>query len=87
MQNFASLQISYTVFPTGAESIETPALRAIATGDGFLIQGLVPGEMLSVYNLQGQLIYRTARSRACTRPLYHSQRQTDGESSVLTGMG
>jgi hypothetical protein len=44
---------------TGTKSIETSVLRVIAVGDGFLIRGIVPGEMLSVYNIQGQLIYRT----------------------------
>jgi hypothetical protein len=53
-----SVEITYTVMPVGTESIETPALRAIVTGEGLRITGLIPGEMLSVYSIQGQLIYR-----------------------------
>ncbi|MDR1675370.1 MAG: hypothetical protein LBR86_02720 [Tannerella sp.] len=58
-----SVEITFMVTPTGTENIETSALRVIAVGDGFLIRGIVPGETLSVYNLHGQLIYRTDAAR------------------------
>ncbi|MDR2809340.1 MAG: T9SS type A sorting domain-containing protein, partial [Tannerellaceae bacterium] len=39
-------------------NVESSTLRVIATGDGFWITGLVPGETLSLYNMQGQLIHQ-----------------------------
>ncbi|MDR1561886.1 MAG: hypothetical protein LBS54_02205 [Dysgonamonadaceae bacterium] len=44
---------------TGIESHESPILRVISVGDGFLITGIVPGETLSIYNTQGQQIYNS----------------------------
>ncbi|MDR2764857.1 MAG: hypothetical protein LBB90_07490, partial [Tannerella sp.] len=59
-----SISIVYTVAPTGTENVESPALRVIATGDGFLITGLVSGETLNIYSIHGQLFYRSKANGA-----------------------
>ena len=66
---FAS--ITYTMTPTGTDGPESLALRAVATGDGFRIQGLVPGETLSVYNMQGQPVYTGIATAAEQRVPVH----------------
>ena len=44
--------------PTGIEDAEENPLAAQATDGGLLVSGLIPGEALSLYNLQGQLLFR-----------------------------
>jgi anti-sigma28 factor (negative regulator of flagellin synthesis) len=55
-----SVEISYTVRPVGISPnlSERGELRACATVGGLLISGLVPGESLTLYNMQGQLVYK-----------------------------
>jgi hypothetical protein len=45
--------------PTGVEDEEAPTLQVISTDDGFWITGIVPGEILNIYNIQGLLIHRS----------------------------
>jgi hypothetical protein len=40
------------------EEIEAKALHVYATDSGLQISGLVSGELLSIYNMQGQLFYK-----------------------------
>ncbi|MDR2805378.1 MAG: hypothetical protein LBB85_07025, partial [Dysgonamonadaceae bacterium] len=54
-----SINIAYTVRPVGTENVESSTLRVIAAGAGFRITGLIPGETLSLYNMQGQLIHQS----------------------------
>jgi hypothetical protein len=52
-----TVTITYTVTPTGIENVQSAKLQAISTGGGLQVRGLVQGEVLSIYNLSGQLVY------------------------------
>ncbi|MDR0833994.1 MAG: hypothetical protein LBN93_07435, partial [Candidatus Symbiothrix sp.] len=51
------ITITATVFPTGIENVQSAKLQAISTDGGLQVSGLVHGEMLSIYNTSGQLVY------------------------------
>jgi hypothetical protein len=51
-------QIGERALITGQENIENPALKAYITNGSLHVSGLNPGELLSIYNLTGQLIYK-----------------------------
>ncbi|MDR3269171.1 MAG: T9SS type A sorting domain-containing protein, partial [Tannerella sp.] len=51
-------EITYTVAPTATEEVASTALRAYAADGGLTISGLIPGESLTLYNMQGQLVYK-----------------------------
>ncbi|GAB6393889.1 MAG: Ig-like domain-containing protein [Bacteroidales bacterium] len=45
---------------TGTEEAASAALRITPAAGGLLVSGLTPGETLSIYTLQGQLIYQAS---------------------------
>jgi hypothetical protein len=50
-----------TVVTDIADNVETghaPSLHAVSTENGLRIKGLVPNDVFSIYNMQGQLVYR-----------------------------
>jgi hypothetical protein len=55
-----SAEITHTVTPTNTSPNPSDggALRASATDGGLLVSGLTPGESLTIYNMQGQLVYK-----------------------------
>ena len=48
----------YSVTPTGIESPQFAKLYAVSAGGGLQVHGLVPGEVLSIYNMSGQLQFK-----------------------------
>jgi hypothetical protein len=54
---------------TGVAETAGGVLRTIPTSDGFMVTGLVAGEVFSVYNLQGQLVYQ-GRATASEEAVY-----------------
>jgi hypothetical protein len=52
---------SFTTVPavTGVESEASPILQVITVEEGFRITGIVTGETLSIYNVQGLLLHRS----------------------------
>ncbi|GAB6393955.1 MAG: Ig-like domain-containing protein [Bacteroidales bacterium] len=54
---------------TGVAETAGGVLRTIPTSDGFTVTGLVAGEVFSVYNLQGQLVYQ-GRATASEEAVY-----------------
>jgi hypothetical protein len=56
-----STVITFTVGPTDIAPIpsEGVELRVAAAGDGFRIFGLIPGEFLTVYDIQGKIHHRS----------------------------
>jgi hypothetical protein len=48
---------AYDDTPTGINSSAAQTLQAISTDGGLQVRGLVPGEVFSIYNLSGQLVY------------------------------
>jgi hypothetical protein len=56
----AELQVSFTVtVNSGIESAESQELRAVSIGGELHVSGLIPGETLSIYSIQGQLSYKS----------------------------
>jgi hypothetical protein len=53
-----STAITYTVTPTGTEVVTATALHAYAADGGLQVSGLIPGELLTIYTMQGQLVYK-----------------------------
>jgi hypothetical protein len=56
-----TVTITYTVTATGIADVETwraTSLHATSTNGGLQVFGLVPGEVFSIYNLSGQLVYK-----------------------------
>ena len=54
-----SLEITYYWVGTGINDVSASGLRAISTDNGLLITGLIPGEVFSIFNIQGQLLYNS----------------------------
>ncbi|MDR3193935.1 MAG: cadherin-like beta sandwich domain-containing protein, partial [Tannerella sp.] len=50
--------IAATEMPTGTEEVASTALSARAADGGLKVSGLIPGELLSLYNMQGQTVYK-----------------------------
>ncbi|GAB6394567.1 MAG: hypothetical protein MdMp024_0879 [Bacteroidales bacterium] len=54
---------TFHIVSTGTEEAASAALRITpAAGDGLLVSGLTPGKPLSIYTLQGQLLYQAQAS-------------------------
>jgi anti-sigma28 factor (negative regulator of flagellin synthesis)/lipopolysaccharide export LptBFGC system permease protein LptF len=52
-----SVTITYTVKPTGIDPLQSTLLKAWVSNGDLHVSGLVEGEVLSVYNMRGQLVY------------------------------
>jgi hypothetical protein len=53
-----SVEIRYTVTTTGIDSPPPTGLKAWVVNGSLHVSGLTAGELLSIYNMQGQLIYK-----------------------------
>jgi hypothetical protein len=52
-----SVEITYTVTPTGIDAPQAEVLKAYVIDSHLHVSGLVPGETLNIYNMQGQRFY------------------------------
>jgi hypothetical protein len=50
--------IAATEMPVGTEEVTSTALHAYATDGSLKVSGLIPGESLTLYNMQGQPVYK-----------------------------